>query len=81
MSVPRGNDGSGYPDGDIGHPHQQDFLKTVASASADRQRHKGKICKIFKEYVDTNMTLGNIVWLCNFEAQRKHKLLSYAGQL
>ncbi|MGI5937009.1 MAG: LCP family protein [Oscillospiraceae bacterium] len=61
----QGNDGSGYPDGDIGRIRtQQDFLKTVASQllKIGNATKVDEFAKIFKEYVDTNMTLGNIVW-------------------
>jgi len=61
----QGNDGSGYPDGDIGRIRtQQDFLKTVASQllQIGNATKVKEFAKIFKEYVDTNMTLGNIVW-------------------
>ena len=61
----QGNDGSGYPNGDIGRINtQQDFLKSVASQllKIGNATKVDEFAKIFKEYVETNMTLGNIVW-------------------
>ena len=60
------NDGSGYGSEDIGRMQtQQNFLKAVASQTLTLS-NVGKVdefVKIFMEYVDTDLTLGNLAWL------------------
>ena len=60
------NDGSGYGSEDIGRMQtQQNFLKAVAQqtltlANVDKV---GEFAKIFQQYVDTDLSLGNLAWL------------------
>ena len=61
----KSNNGAGYFNGDIGRiATQQDFLKTVAAQCLQI----GNVTKIkqfadiFIEYVDTDLTWGNLVW-------------------
>ena len=60
------NDGSGYGSEDIGRMQtQQAFLKAVAQqtltpANLDKL---DDLVKIFQEYVETDLTLGNLLWL------------------
>ena len=60
------NDGSGYGSEDIGRMQtQQNFLKAVASQTLTLS-NVGKVdefVKIFMEYVDTDLTLGNLACL------------------
>ena len=60
------NDGSGYGSEDIGRMQtQQNFLKAVASQTLTLS-NVGKVdefVEIFMEYVDTDLTLGNLAWL------------------
>ena len=59
------NDGSGYGTQDIGRMEtQQKFLKTVAKqtltlSNADKI---GQFAKLFQEYVDTKLTVGELAW-------------------
>ena len=56
----------GYASQDIGRMHtQQEFLKAVAKqlmtpANLDKL---GDFCKIFVQYVETDLTVGNLVWM------------------
>ncbi|MCI9121036.1 MAG: LCP family protein [Oscillibacter sp.] len=60
------NDGSGYGSEDIGRMQtQQDFLKAVAKQTLTIS-NLGKVdqfMKIFQQYVETDLTIGNLVWL------------------
>ena len=60
------NDGSGYGSEDIGRMQtQQNFLKAVAQQTLTLS-NLDKIddfVKIFQQYVDTDLTLGNLAWL------------------
>ena len=60
------NDGSGYGSEDIGRMQtQQNFLKAVAQQTLTLS-NVDKIdtfVKIFQQYVDTDLTLGNLAWL------------------
>ena len=56
---------SGYANGDIGRiSTQQDFLMTAAKQmlSLDNIPNLTALAQIYKEYVDTNLTTGNIIW-------------------
>ena len=56
---------SGYSNGDIGRINtQQDFLMTVAKQmlSLENIPNLSALAQIYKDYVDTNLTTGNIVW-------------------
>ena len=60
------NDGTGYGSEDIGRMQtQQDFLKAVAKKTLNVS-NLDKIddfVKIFRTYVETDLTLGNLAWL------------------
>ena len=60
------NDGTGYGSEDIGRMQtQQKFLKAVAEQTLTVS-NLGKIddlVKIFRSYVKTDLTLGNLIWL------------------
>jgi anionic cell wall polymer biosynthesis LytR-Cps2A-Psr (LCP) family protein len=56
---------SGYANADIGRiGTQQDFLKTVASQmlTLGNIPNLTNVYDIYEEYVDTNLTVGNIAW-------------------
>ena len=56
---------SGYADGDIGRINtQQDFLMAVAKQmlSIGNIPNLSALAQIYTEYVDTNLSTGNIVW-------------------
>ena len=60
------NDGTGYGSEDIGRMNtQQEFLKTVAAQTLTLSNldKAGTFAKIFQQYVDTDLTLGNLAWL------------------
>ena len=60
------NDGSGYGSEDIGRMQtQQNFLKAVAqqTLTVDNLGKVDEFVKIFQQYVDTDLTLGNLAWL------------------
>lgn len=60
------NDGSGYGSEDIGRMQtQQDFLKAVAkqTLTISNLTKLDSFCKIFQQYVETDLTVGNLVWL------------------
>ena len=60
------NDGSGYGSEDIGRMQtQQDFLKAVAKQTLTPASltKLDQFCKIFQQYVETDLTVGNLVWL------------------
>ena len=61
------NDGSGYGSEDLGRmATQQKFLKAVAKKMLSAGNILTKIddyAKIFNQYVDTNLTVGNLAWL------------------
>ena len=60
------NDGSGYGSEDIGRMQtQQNFLKTVAQQTLTLSNvdKVGEFAKIFQQYVDTDLSLGNLAWL------------------
>ena len=60
------NDGSGYGSEDIGRMQtQQDFLKAVAkqTLTVSNLTKLDSFCKIFQQYVETDLTVGNLVWL------------------
>ena len=60
------NDGTGYGTEDLGRMKtQQDFLKTVAAQTL-QVSNLGKVkefSKIFRDSVETDLTLGNLAWL------------------
>lgn len=60
------NDGSGYGSEDIGRMQtQQNFLKAVAQQTLTLSNvdKVGEFAKIFQQYVDTDLSLGNLTWL------------------
>ena len=60
------NDGSGYGSEDIGRMEtQQKFLKAVArqTLTLSNLDKIDDFVKIFQEYVETDLTLGNLAWL------------------
>ena len=61
------NDGSGYGSEDLGRMQtQQKFLKAVAKKMLSAGNILTKVddyAKIFNQYVDTNLTVGNLAWL------------------
>ena len=60
------NDGTGYGSEDIGRMQtQQNFLKAVAkqTLTVDNLGKVDEFVKIFQQYVDTDLTLGNLAWL------------------
>jgi len=60
------NDGSGYGSEDIGRMQtQQNFLKAVAQQTLTLSNvdKVGEFAKIFQQYVDTDLSLGNLAWL------------------
>ncbi|MEY8386891.1 LCP family protein [Oscillospiraceae bacterium 38-13] len=60
------NDGTGYGSEDIGRMQtQQDFLKTVAkqTLTVGNITKLDKFMKIFQQYVETDLNVGNLVWL------------------
>ena len=61
------NDGSGYGSEDIGRMQtQQKFLKAVAKKMLTASNILTKIddyAKIFNQYVDTDLSVGNLAWL------------------
>ena len=61
------NDGTGYGSEDLGRMQtQQKFLKAVAKKMLSFENlisNPRKYAKIFNQYVDTNLTVGNLAWL------------------
>ena len=60
------NDGTGYGSEDVGRMKtQQDFLKAVAkqTLTASNLDKIDDFVKIFNQYVETDLTLGNLAWL------------------
>lgn len=60
------NDGTGYGSEDIGRMStQQDFLMAVAeqTLTLSNVNKVGTFAQIFQQYVDTDLTLGNLAWL------------------
>ena len=60
-----GNEGTGYPNGDLGRiKTQQDLLKTAATQFLSLQNipHLNEIINIFVENVNTDMTAGNLLY-------------------
>ena len=61
------NDGTGYGSEDLGRMQtQQKFLKAVAKKMLSASNILTKIddyAKIFNQYVDTDLTVGNLAWL------------------
>ena len=60
------NDGTGYGSEDIGRMQtQQDFLKAVAKKilTPASLTKLDEFVKIFNEYVETDLSLGNLAWL------------------
>jgi len=75
-----GNDGSGYPNGDIGRIQtQQDFLKAVASQMLQLKNWDkiGEWMQIFKENVDTNLNTGNLIWYGSQFSQLKSEDINF----
>ena len=59
------NDGTGYGTEDIGRMQtQQAFLKTVASKALTLSNIDSLI-QVFFQYVDTDLTIGNLAWLAD----------------
>ena len=66
MSFRHNNDGTGYGSEDIGRMQtQQSFLKAVArqTLTASNLTKVDDFVKIFRAYVETDLTLGNLAWL------------------
>ena len=60
------NDGTGYGSEDLGRMQtQQNFLKAVAQQTLTLSNvdKVGEFAKIFQQYVDTDLSLGNLAWL------------------
>ena len=60
------NDGTGYDSEDIGRMQtQQNFLKAVAkqTLTVSSLTKIDSLMKIFQQYVETDLTLGNLAWL------------------
>lgn len=60
------NDGTGYGSEDLGRMQtQQNFLKTVAkqTLTVSNLTKVDNFVKIFQQYVETNLSLGNLAWL------------------
>lgn len=60
------NDGTGYGSEDIGRMQtQQSFLKTVAkkTLTVSNLTKVDSLMKLFQQYVETDLTLGNLAWL------------------
>lgn len=60
------NDGSGYGTEDIGRiATQQAFLKAVAQQvlQPSNLTKVGTLAQIFQDYVDTDLTVGNLAWM------------------
>ena len=60
------NDGTGYGSEDVGRMQtQQNFLKAVAQQTLTLSNvdKVGEFAKIFQQYVDTDLSLGNLAWL------------------
>ncbi len=60
------NDGSGYGSEDIGRMQtQQAFLKAVAqqTLTLSNLSKVGDLVKLFQQYVETDLSLGNLAWL------------------
>ena len=60
------NDGTGYGSEDLGRMQtQQNFLKAVAkqTLSVSNLDKVDDFVKIFQQYVETDLTLGNLAWL------------------
>ena len=60
------NDGTGYGTQDIGRMEtQQNFLKAVAKQTLTLSNvdKVGQFAKIFRDYVDTELTVGELAWL------------------
>ena len=52
-----------YPDADIGRTRtQQAMVKTVAKKVLSRPQQLGDYIRLFSQYVDTDLTLGNLLW-------------------
>lgn len=61
----KNNDGSGYPDADIGRIRtQQAFLKAVAKQLLSLKNIPA-LAEVFSTYVKTDLSVGNLVWLGN----------------
>ena len=59
------NDGTGYGSEDIGRMQtQQDFLKAVA-AKALTLSNIDSLIQVFFQYVETDLTIGNLAWLAD----------------
>ena len=60
------NDGTGYGSEDLGRMQtQQNFLKTVAkqTLTVSNLTKVDNFMKIFQQYVETDLSLGNLAWL------------------
>ena len=59
----KNNDGSGYPDADIGRIRtQQAFLKALAQKAVSLENAPA-LAQLASSYVKTDLSLGNLVWL------------------
>ena len=66
MRYRKNSNGGGYPDADIGRIRtQQEFLTTAAAQIINKQNQLNleEIVSIFLNYVKTDLTAGNLVWL------------------
>jgi len=60
------NDGTGYIDGDLGRiATQQDFMRALAGELFQIRNltRIGSMARIFSEHVETDLHLGNLMWL------------------
>lgn len=52
-----------YPDADIGRTRtQQEMVKTIAKKVLSNPQKVGQYMELFSKYVDTDLTLGNLLW-------------------
>jgi len=52
-----------YPDADIGRTRtQQEMVKTIAKKILSKPQKAGQYVEILSQYVETDLTLGNLLW-------------------
>ena len=52
-----------YPDADIGRTRtQQEMVKTIAKKVLSNPQKVGSYVELFSKYVQTDLTLGNLLW-------------------
>lgn len=59
----RNNDGTGYPDADVGRIATQQSLLRAVIERATSLRNAPALARTFSESVATDLSLGNLVWL------------------